>query len=369
MALILGGVLFVQYLLYVRLGLKNVTYDLTLSVSEAFEGDEIEVVEEIENAKLLPLPWVRTEINCSRWLTFHGQKQDKNNKEQRGLVSGIFVLRGYQKCRRVWRVRCDKRGVFSVSDVSVSVSDLFGLAKPTMVVKIDKKIRVLPSPVELETGVMSAEAFIGDIVVERFVLPDPFVISGAKEYTGREPMNRIHWSQTARTGTLMAYNNEFTTERRVLIVLNMQRGYNLERQQLSVPVLESQIKAAAFILDHCYKSRTEVSLVANSTTGLCTEYGTGYQHTIDVLRSLAELKNGCGKHIDDLFSELSFNGYTDVVLITPFISDKVVEVLAVLQNNGVAISLFSTEIEECGLCEVRHIPRGRYYITESGDDE
>ena len=49
------------------------------------------------------------------------------------------------------------------------------------------------------------------------------MIAGAKEYTGREPLNRINWKYTAITGKLMAMNNEFTTSRNSLIVINMQR--------------------------------------------------------------------------------------------------------------------------------------------------
>ncbi|MGN1119460.1 MAG: DUF58 domain-containing protein, partial [Oscillospiraceae bacterium] len=237
MALILAAVLVGQYLLYARMGLKNLSYKLSVNVCEAFEGEEIEVTEEVENAKWLPLPWIRSEIRCSRWLTFRGMSDSsdsrRDNTEQRGLVGSIFVLKGWQKCRRVWRVKCEKRGVFPFEDATVTVSDLFGLVRQAAVFKLCQSVRVLPVPSDMESGSLSAEAFIGDAQVQRFVLPDPFVISGAKEYTGREPMNRIHWAQTARTGALMVYNSEFTTERRVLVVMNLQRSYHNERQRLS----------------------------------------------------------------------------------------------------------------------------------------
>lgn len=370
MAVILAAVLVVQYLVYAKNGLKHVTYTLTISTPEAFEGDEIEVVEEIENAKALPLPWIRTEISCSRWLCFSKDTafSDKPADSQRGLVSSIFVLKGRQKCRRSWRVRCEKRGVFSIEDVSVSVSDLFGLCRPSMVVKLRQTVRVLPTPTDMECGALSTESFIGDNTVQRFVLPDPFVISGAKEYTGREPMNRIHWAQTARTGTLMAYCNEFTTERRMLIVLNMQREYHRERDRLTVSVLEAQIKAAAFMLDYCYKTRTECAMAINAAKPLVSEHGEGYEHTVEALRTLAELKNGCGQHIDDFMAGLDFHRYTDVVYIGNFISEKTAEILSGLSQSGKCCGILSTEPLETDFCEVCHIPRGRYYPPEGGDD-
>lgn len=364
MAAILAAVLFAQYLIYAKLGLKNVTYSLFISVPEAFEGDEIEIIEEIDNAKLLPLPWVRTEISCSRWLCFHGQDE----KSQRGLVSGVFMLKGYQKCRRSWRVRCEKRGVFGVDNVSLSVGDLMGLAKPSAVFKINRTIRVLPLPADMSTGEMSSEAFIGDIAVRRFILPDPFMISGAREYTGREPMNRIHWQQTARTGKLMAYRSEFSTERRVLVVLNMQRHYSSTLQKLGLTALEAFVKAAAFVFCECDTLHAQCAMCANTASGLYMAPAEGYEHTIDALRELAELKNGCGAHIDDFFPALDFEYYTDIVLISAFLSDRTAEVLRGLRSAGKNCAIFTTSIESADCCEVRYIPRVNYY-DDGGEEQ
>ncbi len=367
MALIVAAVLTAQYFLYSRLGLKNLLYTLTVSTPEAFEGDEIEIVEEIENDKLLPLPWIRTEINCSRWLTFRGQTHMPDSDDnQRGLISGIFVLKGHQKCRRVWRVRCEKRGLFTVEDTSVAVSDIFGLVKPAAVFRIRESVRVLPRPSDAELPELSSDAFIGDMQVRRFVLPDPFMISGAKEYSGREPMNRIHWSQTARTGSLMAYSNEFSTERQFLIIMNIQRGFMSDVQPMTLSVLEGQIKAAAFMLDYCCKIHAESALAVNSAKEIFLPSAEGYEHTIKALRELAELKNECGCHIDDYFDKLSFCEYTDIVFITGFLSEKTAETLRRLRESGKNCLVISTEISETEYDGVINVPR-RYYSGGGGE--
>lgn len=382
MALILAGALIGQYILFDRLGLKKLNYTLTVQkpgdkppagedgIVEAFEDEEIEIVEELDNAKLLPLPWVRTEISCSRWLSFFGGAGHSGEKDgfQKGLVSGIFTLRGRQKCRRTWRVRCEKRGVFTIEDVSVAVSDLLGLVKSSRVIKLNRKIRVLPVPADMDAGEMSSDVFIGDIPVRRFVLPDPFVISGAREYTGREPMNRIHWAQTARSGSLMVYNNEFTTERRVLIILNIQRSFHGERQKISVSAFEALIKGAAFMLDQCLKTHTVCALTANSPEPLLPEYGEGYGHIIKILRSLSELKSVCGAHIDDFLPGVDFSELTDVVFVSSFLDEKCADILRSLSMNGRSMTIFTTDIEETDFCEVMHLPRKKYYLPESGED-
>ncbi|MCM1164809.1 MAG: DUF58 domain-containing protein [Lachnospiraceae bacterium] len=363
MALIVAAIIVGQYVLYDKYGLKKVLYKLYIGTPEAFEGDDIEIVEEIENAKWLPLVWVRSEISCSPWLTFKGQTLVKNElDEQRGLISGIFVLRGYRKCRRVWKVKCEKRGIMTIDNVIITASDLFGLSKNAMVLEITDTVRVLPTPADMETGELSGDLFIGNMQVRRFVLPDPFMISGAREYTGREPMNRIHWQQTARTGNLMAYKNEFTTERRILIILNLQRNAVNITQPMNPSVLEAQIKAAAFALDYCVKASAECALAVNAAERLYLSPNSGFAHIMSALRLLAELENVCGEHLDDMLPALDYNEFTDVILITSCVTARTSEILSGLTNGGKCCKIFTTGLngEENMLppaCEAVHIPR------------
>ena len=366
MAVIVAVIVVVQYFLYDKFGFRNVTYTIRISVPEAYEGDEIEIVEEIDNAKRLPLVWARSEISCSPYLTFKGQQtasdKSKSAKSQSGLIAGIFTLRGYQKCRRVWKVRCEQRGIMTIDNATITISDLFGMTRRAKVFKAFDSVRVLPTPASMETGELSGDLFIGNMQVRRFVLPDPFMISGAREYTGREPMNRIHWAQTARTGNLMVYNNEFTTERRLMIILNMQRGIDI-RVPLASSVLELQIKAAAFALDYCLKMSAECSLHINSCPAVNIPAACGYEHTVNALRQLAELDNDCGEPLEDMLARRDFNGVTDVVLITPNVTERVGELLEGLAAKGKCCKVFTAGLSDGDLfvprtSEIIMIPRG-----------
>lgn len=353
MAVIVGVVVMLQFFLYEKYGYKNVSYTISISVPEAYEGDEIEIVEEIENAKRLPLVWARSEISCSPYLKFKGQQTEQSEQGaprsptsvQSGLIAGIFSLRGYQKCRRVWKVRCEKRGIMTIENATITISDLFGMSKRAIVFKVFDSVRVLPTPANMDTGDLSGDLFIGNMQVRRFVLPDPFMISGAREYTGREPMNRIHWSQTARTGSLMAYNNEFTTERRVMIVINMQRSGDY-RQLLSATALELQIKAAAFVLEYCQNMSAECALCINASPTVNIPAGSGYEHTVNALRQLAELENICGERPEDMMNELDLNDITDVILITPFVSESIGAFLAGLSAKGKCCKVFTAGLSD-----------------------
>lgn len=65
--------LFLLAVIYERNGLKALSYTRYFSTKVAYEGDRLEMIEEIVNAKLLPLPWLRLESSISRGLEFSSQ--------------------------------------------------------------------------------------------------------------------------------------------------------------------------------------------------------------------------------------------------------------------------------------------------------
>lgn len=353
MVVIIAAVVIVQFFIYDKYGFKNVTYKISISAPEVYENDEIEIVEEIDNAKRLPLVWARSEISCSPYLTFKGQQTETAQGVQRGLVSGVFVLRGYHKCRRVWKVKCEKRGILSIENAALTICDLFGMTKKARMFTFSESVRVLPTPAEMENVTFSGDKFIGNISVRRFVLPDPFVISGAREYTGREPMNRIHWHQTARMGRLMVYNNEFTTERRVMILFNLQRN-EFNSGTLSDTSLELQIKGAAYVLRMCQEISAESVLVINSGVRVFMPIPVGGEYAVSALRCLAELNAECGERFDEMTAVLDFNEATDVIVITSYVCARTGSLLNDLTAKGKCCKIFTAGLKD----GAENIPRG-----------
>lgn len=63
--------------------------------------------------------------------------------------------------------------------------------------------------------------FMGDVSVRRFILEDPVLTLGFREYTGREPMKMISWTQSARGTGLMVKKYDYTVEPAVSVLLNI----------------------------------------------------------------------------------------------------------------------------------------------------
>jgi len=314
--IIVGAVVFGEQLLYRKMALKGVEYTVDFNVKEVFEGDTIEIVEEISNNKWLPVPWLKTELSTSRWLEFTGSAAARGSDAR--FVPSVFALKPYQKCTRTRKAVALKRGVFTLESTSLIGGDLLGLASVSRSIKTDKTIRVLPSPYEVTEGELSRKELYGEIVTRRFICEDPFLTSGAREYTGREPMNRIHWNSTAQQGRLMVFNNEFSTRNRALIMLNLQKTGEGDPRPPVIADTETMIKAAAFLLEMYSREKISVSFATNGSGVVLNDGGTTEEDYLSILRTLSEIENTCELDFGNFFGRIDFTDITDIIIITPY---------------------------------------------------
>ena len=336
--LLLAGIaIFAEQQIFLRLVLKNVTYTAHFSVSEAMEGDTIEIIEEIVNDKRLPVPWVKTELSTSRWLEFAGTQASRASDTR--FVPSVFSLRPKQKCIRTRKVIAMKRGNFRLESVSIVGSDLLGLVSVSRALKINESIRILPSPYELRESGLSQEELFGDLTARRFICDDPFLISGAREYTGREPMNRIHWNSTARTTRLMVFNNDYTTRNRAAVILNMQKTPLGDPRPLITGDTETYIKAAAFIFDMLAANGAECAFYTNGSGGVHEQGGSDKEDYMTLLRVLSDIENTCSIDFRDFIGQMEASGIyfpdrTDIFILTAYIDDFTADLAAVMRRRG-----------------------------------
>lgn len=317
--------------------LKNVTYTVRFSKTEAMEGDTVEIVEEIINDKRLPVPWVKTELNTSRWLEFSGTQAARGSDTR--FVPSVFSLRPRQKCTRTRTVTALKRGSFTLESANMVGSDLLGLVSISRKLDVNESIRILPAPYELREGDLSQEELYGEVTARRFICDDPFLISGAREYTGREPMNRIHWNSTARTARLMVFNNDYTTLNRAAVIMNMQKTPIGDPRPLITGDLETYIKAAAFIFDTLAANSVDTDFYTNGSGGVHARGGSTKEAYLGLLRELAALENTCYYGFDGFLRQMTeYGNYlkdrTDIFIITAYIDDAMVDFASVQRRRG-----------------------------------
>ncbi len=344
LALIFAVVLWLQSFLLCKYGFHKLNYKCEFSVAEAHEGDSIYLIEKVYNSKLLPVPWLKVDIHSSRWLDFAGTcsviAQDNRH------VTSSFILKSYQKITRRWNLKCLKRGVFTTENVTLVSGDLLDFQVVSISVAVNACLMVYPEIVNLDELFTPVNLLQSDRVVNRWIVDDPFMVSGAREYTPGDPLNRVHWPASARSGKLMVKKNEFTSQRSLTVLLNMQSQLYEYSDTINKEMAELGIKVAATLFDRALKEGTSVRLGTNGCTTPCARQAifTGdaadREHISELFKILARLLMKNVKDFEAVLDDvLPVLVNTEVVIITAYLSKRLCEQADRLRMYGNAVSI------------------------------
>ena len=342
-AAVVIGLFLLQNRLYKTYAFKNLEYSCTLSTNECYEGDEIELVEEIVNKKWLPLPWLKAEITTSRWLSFAGAQSGVTDSTR--FVPSFFSVRGYSKVTRRWKVKCLKRGDFGIEQVVLITTDLLGYSNLSRPGGGGARVLVLPKAIESGALTVAPRYLTGDIMVKRQLLTDPFYISGVREYTGFEPMSRIHWPATAQQQKIMVYNNDYTSRQSVTIILNMQSRQFEHQEVVDEDRMENGIRVCAGLFQTAL-SGMPVRFMSNCTTDssrsttVTGEYW-GEEYIVGLLELLARLQlhstEDFGNYLAGITASITS---TDIVIVSGYLSRPMLDFADGKARAGVHVRFF-----------------------------
>jgi len=342
---ITAAILLIQSWIFNKFAFSRLYYDCRFSTNEAYEGEDIKVVEIVHNRKLLPVPWLKVDIHTSRWLEFAKTRSYIAQENRR--VSSSFLLKSYQKTTREWRAKCLKRGVFRIQSATLVSGDLLGISSISKAVDVNARLTVYPGLINLEGHFMSKRFLQGDVAVRRWIIDDPFLVQGAREYRPDDPLNRIHWPATARQGTLMVRKHEFTSQMNVVVLLNIQSMENEYDRVIKRDIIEFGIKVSATLLDESLKNGVPFRLGSNAPNPddpkkmLLSETGTGNSHLGKLMEILArlELVNLRDFHIYlDEISEQVEN--CQICIVTAFVNESISEMLDFINKRNNALSIY-----------------------------
>ena len=146
------------------------------------------------------------------------------------------------------RVSFSDRGVRGLGRYILESGDFLGLRTLQNTGKMEPEVVVTAKRTEGIDQALPLSGLLGDHAVRRLLYEDPTLIVGTRDYTGREPMRSISWTQTAIRGKLMVRTYDHTAEPSAVIladlsgkqeekeaVLALIRGVCEALQQASVP--------------------------------------------------------------------------------------------------------------------------------------
>lgn len=207
----------------------------------------------------------------------------------------LFLL-PYSSYRHTVRFTLPKRGVYRTGKYYVETGDFLGFQSRVTSERISADITVMPKLCEDVSVLKILGGYLGDISVRRFVMEDPVLNIGYLDYTGREPMKKISWKQSAKVGRLMVKNSDYTVDANAAVVLNLASGSEEEREKC--------LEIVRTVCEMLEKERIPYQFLSNGDAGNLEE-GFGKRHADQLMTNLGR---------SALFSFFPFDGLIDRVI-------------------------------------------------------
>lgn len=254
-------VLLAEAYLIFKYGLKKVSLERSFDTIHAACGQEIHLIEKISNNKIMPVPCLKVESRVDKNLQF-GRLKDLNILQDMYHVS-LFCLMPYTRITRIHSVKCCKRGYYHLSSASLTARSITGSISSALDVKTDAYVYVFPQILKFQDLMLPSHSWQGDMVVRRWILEDPFIRAGVREYTTSDPMKSINWKASARSGVLQVNLYEPTACHKLMILLNVDTSPDQWTVTNEPERVEYGISVAATIFEYAFKNSIESGFASN----------------------------------------------------------------------------------------------------------
>ena len=385
-------VYYIQTKLYAVRVFGQLRYRAYFESEETEEGNTVHFYEEISNLGSLPIPNAKVNTELPDGLKFIITDKRNGALTYTQGVQSVFVLRGGSPVRRKWRVRCEKRGVYSPRGCVMIINDLFGteaVSRTLTFAELEDKrntvLSVFPAISPLPECGAENRFILGDKTVVMGLLADPLQRGGIREYRDGDPQNAFNWAATAAHDKLLVNSYEYTRERKFNVILNLcSRDNERDAHIPSTPsITEDSIKLCASLLDMAALSQPDVRLIINTpsdieyargklaespyrTLGdseaekrknagitawnaesdvLITKPFCGKRDTLEALRVLSEIPCYYSCTLERLLDgvaegELPLGNDGSFVVVTPYVNERILNFYDVMLKRGVRVAFY-----------------------------
>ncbi|HET7769086.1 MAG TPA: DUF58 domain-containing protein [Chloroflexota bacterium] len=349
--------------LWERYALTRVSYRRILGERRAFFGEELPLVVEIENAKLLPLAWLEAEDSVPLDLEIAGGPAAVGYELGRSLLRQLVALRWYERVRLSYTLRCAARGSHQFGPVHLRSGDPFGFSAREATLQVYDRVLVYPRLVPLEQlGLPSRHPF-GDARDPRRLFPDAARMAGVRQYAAGDSPRHIHWKASARMQALQTRVFEPTTSHTLMLYVNLASFEGYWWASLNKAQLELAITAAASIAKWGLEQDYHVGVSTNGApSGGGEELGIppagDAQQLVRALETLARVSIFARTPLERLLARdrARLPWGTTVVVVSAVFPQAVLEVVGTLASLGHTASLV-----QIGGAAPQGVPAGLLY--------
>ncbi len=246
---------------WARFGLERVTYRRHLERDRITWGEEIPTDIEVWNRKRLPLAWLRAEDEASPGVVVRERPLLIGGHGGR-VLRNTWTLAPFERVTRRFHVTGERRGVYELGPLGLSVGDLF--AREAAVEDRAGVDRFLVRPRAVPTPALRRRDTWGGLDRARAgPSEDPSRFAGIREYAPGDPLRRIHPRASARLGRPVVKRFEPSRDREVLLALDVQTATGLAAEtNWDAEEVESLFVVAASITRSLALERAAFGLAA-----------------------------------------------------------------------------------------------------------
>ena len=220
-------------------------------------GQTVAVVVTVENAGRLPVAWVLLEDLLPVRALIHEPPALRVSGDRMQLA----MLKSRGRKTIFYQLQCNRRGYYQIGPLLLETGDLFGLQRRYRVGSDPHFLLVYPEVVALEGWDVASRRPIGEVRMAHRLYEDPTRIAGVRSYEAGDPLNRIHWRATARTGALHSKIYEPSTVAGATLLLDFHQAahdphHEPNRSELAVTAVASLASAV-------FEMGQQVGLVTN----------------------------------------------------------------------------------------------------------
>lgn len=288
-----AGALLAGALVYVRRAAWRVDAQRQLRPARVHAGGNARVELSLRNlaAHRSPVLAVRDPFDGGRrWARFH-----------------VAPMAPGEMSRAAYRLPTDRRGLFPLGPLEVSVADPFGLAIRAVEAAPSTVLTVYPRLDDVRSLPFARGADLSAAAGRAALSPSGDEFFALREYRTGDDLRRVHWPSTARSDELMIRQDEFPWQGRVCVVLDLRAAVH------SAESLEVVVSAAASVVHAGWRDRRQVRLVA--TDGTDSGYGSGHAHLEAMLEYLASAGTHASRSLAEPLAVLGRGGPTGGVAV------------------------------------------------------
>jgi uncharacterized protein (DUF58 family) len=245
----------VASLLSVTLGFRRLRAGREMAQSRFFAGDNGMVAVTVRRGSMLPAGWI---VATDVWTD--GSREFRHSR---------LLLPGFRSVIRYrYRLKRLARGRYRFVRLELEAGDWLGLLRKRVVLPSEAVFAVCPKPLAIDLRMRTGQSDEGSRTV---AAPPPesqaaAIAAGVRPYIAGDPLRRIHWKASARTGSWKTRMTEPFEPERLAVVIDCDRS--AYAGETGAAAFELSVRAAAGLAEFAVRQDMAVGLYASGSASL-----------------------------------------------------------------------------------------------------